>query len=111
MCDACQQSQSAESNKNNSSSSITTENTTIVSKTLEKFSTQIVSFPNNFTDEPGKDQYTAIKMRNLVGASVASATKLYDLDGNLGIFFIFQDISLRMEGVFRLQFSLIDIGS
>ena len=111
MCDACQQSQSVESNKNNSSSSITTENTTIVSKTLEKFSTQIVSFPNNFTDEPGKDQYTAIKMRNLVGASVASATKLYDLDGNLGIFFVFQDISLRMEGVFRLQFSLIDIGS
>lgn len=110
MCDACQQTQSVESNKNDPSS-MTTENTTIVSKTLEKFSTQIVSFPNNVTDEPGKDQYTAVKMRNLVGSSVASATKLYDIDGNLGIFFIFQDISLRTEGIFRLQFSLIDIGS
>lgn len=48
-------------------------------------------------------------MRNLAGATVASAEKLYDLDGNLGIFFIFQDISLRTEGVFKLEFSLMDI--
>ncbi|KAI8098644.1 VelB protein [Halteromyces radiatus] len=52
-----------------------------------------------------------LQMRNLVGSSVASAAKLYDLDGNLGIFFVFQDISFRTEGKFKLAFSLINVGS
>lgn len=50
-------------------------------------------------------------MRNLVGSSVASAIKLYDLDGNLGIFYVFQDVSFRTEGKFKLAFSLINVGS
>lgn len=76
-----------------------------------QFATQVISLPNSTADEHENDRYTATKLKNLVGASVASATKLYDLDGKLGIFFIFQDISLRSEGLFRLQFSLTDIGS
>lgn len=73
-------------------------------------SIQVVSFPS-ITDEEGTEANSAIKMRNLVGSSVSSATKLYDLNGNLGIFFVFQDVSLRTEGFFRLKFSLIDVGS
>lgn len=76
-----------------------------------QFATQVISLPNSTVEERENDGYTATRSKNLVGASVASATKLYDLDGKLGIFFIFQDISLRSEGLFRLQFSLTDIGS
>lgn len=71
--------------------------------------TKIDTIPTVVIDEHGNEQYNIVRMRNLAGASVASAEKLYDLDGNLGIFFIFQDISLRTEGVFRLEFSLINI--
>ncbi|KAI9017906.1 velvet factor-domain-containing protein [Phycomyces nitens] len=52
-----------------------------------------------------------VKIRNMVGSSVASATKLYDSQGNLGIYFVFHDISFRSEGRFRLGFSFIDIGT
>ncbi|KAI8344530.1 velvet factor-domain-containing protein [Chlamydoabsidia padenii] len=57
------------------------------------------------------EEEKTFQMRNLVGSSVASATKLYDLDGNLGIFYIFQDVSFRTEGKFKLAFSLINVGS
>lgn len=70
---------------------------------------KIDTIPTVVINEDGKEQYNAVRMRNLAGATVASAEKLYDLDGNLGIFFIFQDISLRTEGVFKLEFSLMDI--
>ena len=72
---------------------------------------QIVSFPTIVMDEDGIERQTTVQMKNLVGSSVSSATKLYDLDGKLGIFFIFQDVSLRTEGRFRLRFSLIDVAS
>ncbi|KAI8333744.1 velvet factor-domain-containing protein [Blakeslea trispora] len=72
---------------------------------------QIVSFPTIVVDENGTERQTTVQMKNLVGSSVSSATKLYDLDGKLGIFFIFQDVSLRTEGCFRLRFSLIDVAS
>ncbi|KAL9550186.1 hypothetical protein MBANPS3_004853 [Mucor bainieri] len=70
---------------------------------------KIDTIPTVAIDEEGREQYSAVRMRNLAGATVASAEKLYDLDGKLGIFFIFQDISLRIEGVFKLEFSLVDI--
>ncbi|KAI7847305.1 velvet factor, partial [Circinella umbellata] len=49
--------------------------------------------------------------RNLVGSLVASAIKLYNVQGQLGIYFIFSDISVRLEGVYRLGFSLVDVRS
>ncbi|ORZ08965.1 velvet factor-domain-containing protein [Absidia repens] len=60
---------------------------------------------------PNEEITKTLQMRNLVGSSVASAAKLYDLDGNLGIFYVFQDISFRTEGKFKLAFSLINIGT
>ncbi|KAL0080504.1 hypothetical protein F4703DRAFT_1869020 [Phycomyces blakesleeanus] len=66
-----------------------------------------VSQIDNLTGEISQ----TVKIRNMVGSSVASATKLYDAQGNLGIYFVFHDISFRSEGRFRLGFSFIDIGT
>ncbi|KAI8981541.1 velvet factor-domain-containing protein [Pilobolus umbonatus] len=71
---------------------------------------QVVTFSSSENKSSEHCQST-IKMKNLVGCGIASATKLYDLEGNLGIFFIFQDISLRTEGQFQLKFSLINLES
>ncbi|GAN09185.1 hypothetical protein MAM1_0249d08707 [Mucor ambiguus] len=76
---------------------------------LKNVKPKIDTIPTVAIDEGGREQYCAVRMRSLAGATVASAEKLYDLDGNLGIFFIFQDVSLRIEGSFRLEFSLVDI--
>ncbi|KAG0747910.1 hypothetical protein G6F57_005416 [Rhizopus arrhizus] len=43
------------------------------------------------------------------GAVVQSPHKLKDLDGRDGGFFIFSDISVRLEGVYRLKFTLFEI--
>jgi hypothetical protein len=65
---------------------------------------QVITFSND-------NESTTVNMKNLVGSAAVSATKLYDLEGKLGIFFVFHDISLRTEGRFRLRITLIDIGS
>ncbi|KAK4515857.1 uncharacterized protein ATC70_010815 [Mucor velutinosus] len=83
--------------------------TSDAAENLRNVKPKIDTIPTVAIDEKGREQYSAVRMRNLAGATVASAEKLYDLDGNLGIFFIFQDISLRIEGVFKLEFSLVDI--
>ncbi|KAF9921630.1 hypothetical protein FBU30_008300 [Linnemannia zychae] len=43
--------------------------------------------------------------RNLTGSTVASGNLLFNLENELGIYFVFQDISVRSEGVFTLKFS------
>ncbi|KAL1921641.1 uncharacterized protein VTP21DRAFT_10283 [Calcarisporiella thermophila] len=53
-------------------------------------------------------EYTST--RNLIGSLVSSALKLHDLDGKLGIYFVFQDLSVRTEGSFRLKFSFAEVG-
>ncbi|KDQ08854.1 hypothetical protein BOTBODRAFT_556384 [Botryobasidium botryosum FD-172 SS1] len=50
-------------------------------------------------------------VRNLVGHVAANAAKLVDHNGEAGIFFIFPDLSVRAEGLFRLRFRLMDIGT
>ncbi len=52
--------------------------------------------------------------KNLIGCLTATAFKLNDLEQNPGIWFIFNDLSIRSEGFFRLKFHLYqlsDIGS
>ncbi|KAF9580107.1 hypothetical protein BGW38_003375 [Lunasporangiospora selenospora] len=46
-----------------------------------------------------------ITSRNLTGAITASAALLRGLDGKLGIYFAFPDISVRTEGTYTLKFS------
>ncbi|KAI9263020.1 velvet factor-domain-containing protein [Sporodiniella umbellata] len=67
---------------------------------------QVVVFSSSEDDRNPRTS----KLKNLVGSSVVSANKLYDLENKLGIFFVFHDISLRTEGTFRLKFSLVNVG-
>ncbi|TIB15854.1 hypothetical protein E3P92_01552 [Wallemia ichthyophaga] len=48
-------------------------------------------------------------IRNLLGSLTAEGMRLRDTNNNPGIFFCFQDLSVRVEGV--LQFSLVDIAA
>ncbi|RKP22870.1 velvet factor, partial [Syncephalis pseudoplumigaleata] len=63
------------------------------------------------SDRPSPHGGIASCTRNLVGSLVASASKLYDLNGELGIFFVFQDLSIRTEGQFRLKFSFANLAN
>ena len=45
----------------------------------------------------------------LVGSLVSSLHRLKDSDNNDGGFFVFGDISVKIEGVFRLKFTLFEI--
>ncbi|KAL6628198.1 hypothetical protein LY90DRAFT_706077, partial [Neocallimastix californiae] len=53
------------------------------------------------------DKYKAKKM--LLGTTVASMHQLKDLDGTMGSFFIFYDLSVHKEGTFRLKYSLYEM--
>ena len=53
---------------------------------------------------------TGMFTRNLIGNVVVNATKLKDHNKEEGLWFVFQDLSVRTEGNFRLKFSFVDIG-
>lgn len=67
-----------------------------------------VSVISNETEEElhvlsdGKTRYT-------IGTVVSSMYKLRDLDDKEGAFFIFSDLSIRREGVYKLKFALFEI--
>ncbi|KAI8142609.1 velvet factor [Fennellomyces sp. T-0311] len=48
-------------------------------------------------------------MSGLAGQTVSSMYKLKDYDNNDGGFFVFGDLSVRIEGQFRLRFTLFEI--
>ncbi|KAL1920649.1 uncharacterized protein VTP21DRAFT_1026 [Calcarisporiella thermophila] len=47
--------------------------------------------------------------RNLMGSTSVSSHLLLNPAGELGLYFVFQDLSVRTEGEFRLKFSLVDL--
>ncbi|KAH9927228.1 velvet factor-domain-containing protein [Fomitopsis serialis] len=49
--------------------------------------------------------------RTLVGPLCANACRLLDEHRTPGIFFLFQDLSIRTEGTFRLRLRLMNVGS
>ncbi|KAJ3557238.1 hypothetical protein NP233_g11794 [Leucocoprinus birnbaumii] len=49
--------------------------------------------------------------RTLVGPLSANATRLQDEHRKPGIFFLFQDLSVRTEGTFRLRMRLMNVGA
>lgn len=49
------------------------------------------------------------KTRSTTGSIVSSLYRLKDLNGQEGAFFVFPDLSIRMEGSYRLKFSLFEI--
>lgn len=48
-------------------------------------------------------------IRSLMGAVVSNAYQLTDHEGQPGIFFVFQDLSVRVEGRFTLKFMFINL--
>ncbi|KAI8898307.1 velvet factor-domain-containing protein [Globomyces pollinis-pini] len=49
------------------------------------------------------------KTRSTAGSIVSSLYHLKDTEGKSGAFFIFPDLSVRMEGVYKLKFTLYEI--
>jgi hypothetical protein len=49
--------------------------------------------------------------RTLIGPLAASAQTLKDDKDQLGVFFLFQDLSVRTEGIFRLRMRLVNVGA
>lgn len=49
--------------------------------------------------------------RVLMGSLVSSPSLLKDNEGLPGCFFVFPDLSIRTEGVYRLKFSLMKLGT
>jgi len=48
--------------------------------------------------------------RTLIGPLAAGAQTLNDDNDEPGVFFLFQDLSVRTEGVFRLRMRLVNVG-
>ncbi|KAK9460708.1 velvet factor-domain-containing protein [Lipomyces oligophaga] len=55
--------------------------------------------------------FVAPPIKNLIGSVVATAFKLHDPDGNLGVWFVLQDLSVRTEGEFKLKASFVNLGA
>ena len=53
----------------------------------------------------GKPNY----VKNLIGSSYSNAYHLYDENQTPGIYFIFQDLSVRTEGSFTLKFVFFNL--
>jgi hypothetical protein len=49
------------------------------------------------------------KTRSTTGSSVSSLYRLKDNFNKAGFFFVFPDLSVRMEGTYRFKFSLFEI--
>jgi len=63
------------------------------------------------TSYPPKQSSRSTYTRTLVGPLSANATRLKDEHRKLGIFFLFQDLSVRTEGTFRLRMRLMNVGA
>jgi hypothetical protein len=57
-------------------------------------------------DDPGNATAQLSAQRLLYGSLVSSPYSLVDLSGQRGVFFIFPDVSVRLEGRYRLGVSL-----
>lgn len=64
------------------------------------------STPNELSAD---ESNLGIPIRNLIGNVIYNPSKLYDDKNQLGIWFILQDLSIRIEGEFKLRFNLISL--
>ncbi|KAK9694944.1 hypothetical protein K7432_013221 [Basidiobolus ranarum] len=79
----------------------------------------VVTNPASIPTTPTNDQHGSsvmslagpVNVRNLIGSTISSAYQLKHINGEPGIFFLFPDLSVRVEGTFRLKFSLWDLMS
>ncbi|KAJ3182091.1 hypothetical protein HDU87_000438 [Geranomyces variabilis] len=52
---------------------------------------------------------TSRYIQTLVGATVASCDPLVDVDGRAGMYFVYNDLSVRPQGSYRLKFLLVHL--
>ncbi|KAH3688691.1 hypothetical protein WICPIJ_000291 [Wickerhamomyces pijperi] len=64
---------------------------------------------SNGLSTDGESSSLEIPIRNLIGNVIYNPSKLYDDRNQLGIWFILQDLSIRIEGEFKLKFNLISL--
>ncbi|KAG8906128.1 hypothetical protein FRB99_007518 [Tulasnella sp. 403] len=70
---------------------------------------QVMQVPSSSRERD--PQTTGVYTRTLVGPLTANAARLTDDKKQFGIFFTFQDLSVRTEGVFRLRLRLLNVGA
>ncbi|TFY59154.1 hypothetical protein EVG20_g7890 [Dentipellis fragilis] len=76
---------------------------------IRPIDTYAQSAPNPASTIPPLPQHTYT--RTLVGPLSANACRLQDEHRKPGVFFLFQDLSIRTEGTFRLRLRLMNIGA
>lgn len=72
------------------------------------FPSSVPSHPSTPAPAPNAPRHSYT--RTLVGPLSANATRLLDEHRKPGVFFLFQDLSVRTEGSFRLRMRLMNIG-
>lgn len=65
--------------------------------------------PRNSSGSDSEGSLGEIPTRNLIGNLVTNAFKLFDDNNEKGIWFILHDLSVRIEGEFKLRFSFADL--
>lgn len=63
----------------------------------------------NLLDVENNDQLLTPTQNYLHGTTVSSLYRLRDIDNKDGGFFVFGDLSVKKDGVFKLQFNLFEI--
>ncbi|KAK3955593.1 velvet factor-domain-containing protein [Pseudoneurospora amorphoporcata] len=65
--------------------------------------------PGSTENEDGNHQQPEPKENDLTGSLCSSPYVLKDTNNAQGLFFIFQDVSVRREGTYRLEFNLFEL--
>src|SRR5436305_14538840 len=60
--------------------------------------------------QPSSTPSNPVCAENLVGERCASGKRLFNINGEEDIWFVFRDLSVRAEGIFHLKFTLLHIG-
>ncbi|KAJ1556940.1 hypothetical protein HK096_009983, partial [Nowakowskiella sp. JEL0078] len=61
--------------------------------------------------DPENMLFTPPSDNPMIGSLIASSNKLFDLQNQQGIFFVFSDLSIRWGGEFKLRFTLSALGN
>ncbi|KAI9280669.1 velvet factor [Sporodiniella umbellata] len=65
----------------------------------------------NYIDSVNFDQVKSGPINTLSGQTTSSMYKLKDINNQDGGFFVFGDLSVKLEGEFRLKFCMFEINS
>ncbi|ODV62235.1 velvet factor family protein ASCRUDRAFT_74661 [Ascoidea rubescens DSM 1968] len=89
----------------------TTPNTPHTPNTSNHSQTKTLIFDLELAKQSGNinDSFIHGPVRNLNGEVVKNPSKVKDLNGEYGLWFVFPEISVRVEGEFKLKFSLFKV--